>query len=71
MDDWVTQYIELQDESIAMDVRELDHRPANFGEFFELAAKYIDDQVETSVDDRRQDTVVHLAKAMSANDLHK
>lgn len=71
LDERVLEYIELQDEDIVTDLRQLNHRPAVYDEFFDHAAKYIDEQVTTSVDDRRQDTVVHLAKAMSANDLHK
>ena len=65
----VMKYVELQDESIITDLRKLNHRPACYDAFFAEAEKYIADQVETSVDDRRHDQVVHLAKAISARDL--
>lgn len=69
IDKRVMDFIELGDESIICDLRKLNHRPNHYNEFFDAAAKYIDNEVEISVDDRRQDQVVHLARAMSARDL--
>lgn len=71
IDQRVMSFVELEDESILCDLRKLNHRPSHYDQFFEAAAKYINQEVETSVDDRRHDQVVHLAKAISAQDLYK
>ena len=56
-------------ESIITDLRKANHRPACYDAFFAEAEKYIADQDETSVNDRRHDQVVHLAQAISARGL--
>lgn len=71
VDERIMRFMELEDEDIVIDLRKLNHRPTRFDAFFDAAAKFIDDEIVTSVDDRRHDTVVHMAKAMSANDLYK
>ena len=52
-------------------MKKFNKRPACFDAFFEATEKYIEQQVQTAVDDRRHDQVVHLATAMSVADLHR
>lgn len=71
IDQRVMNFIELEDDSIIMDLRSLNHQEGKFDVFFDAASTVLQQEIETAVDDRRQDTVVHLAKAFSANDLFK
>ena len=71
VDNRLLQFLELGDASIVYDLRALNHRPKHYEEFFNAAEKFIAESIESSVDDRRHDSVVHLAKAISASDLHK
>ena len=71
IDQRVMDFVELEDDSIVCDLRKLNHRPASFEEFFNAAEQYMSEEVETSVDDRRHDSVVHLDKAFSTQDLFK
>lgn len=71
IDNRIEQFCQLEDSDIVLDLRQLNHRPAKFDEFFNAAAAIIEGQVDLAVDDRRHDRVVHLGKAMSAADLYK
>ena len=44
-------------------------RPPKYDAFWEECRKYLEEKVETPVDERRHGEVVHLAKALSARDL--
>lgn len=63
-------FIEMADNSIICDLRQLNHRPI-YDDFFEAATKYIVEQIETSVDERPHDQIVHLEQTISARDLLK
>lgn len=71
VDQRVLDFIELEDDSIVCDLRKLNHQESVFDVFFDTAATILDEEIGSAVDDRRQDTVVHLARAVSANDLYK
>ena len=64
-------YVDTGDESIIVDLRKLNKRPSVFEQFFEKAARFIESEVETAVDDRRHGSIVHMALALSADDLHR
>ena len=42
-----------------------------FQVFWDEAAKYVEEDIGTAVDDRKHDTVTHLAKAVSSRDFHE
>lgn len=71
MDNRLNEFIQLGDETIIYDLRALNSRKEIYSEFFNMAETVINNEVDTAVDDRRHDTVVHLAKAMSTSDLYK
>ena len=71
VDERLDRFLELGDPTIIVDMRNFNKRPACFDAFFEATEKYIEQQVQTAVDDRRHDQVVHLATAMSVADLHR
>lgn len=53
-----------------LDLREHNEgQPTKYSVFFDHAKTYIENVVETAVDDRRHDTIQHLATAMSVSDL--
>lgn len=67
----VLEYISHEDPDIIMDMRALNHRPTVYDSFFDQASLILDGLVETAVDDRRHDRILHLAVAMSAPDLYE
>lgn len=73
IDQRVMQFVELEDETIIMDLRAVHDRHSKFDAFFEAAKAVINDDslVETAVDERRHNLVTHLATAISAADLYR
>lgn len=74
IDERVLSYCSMEDEDIILDLRQLNHRPAIFDEFFNRAAVICDgiiQGVEVAVDDRRHGHISHLAAAMSTADLYR
>ncbi|XP_033758052.1 uncharacterized protein LOC117340399 [Pecten maximus] len=70
IDEKVKQAFELQDPDVILDLREHNEgQPTKYSVFFDHAKTYIENVVETAVDDRRHDTIQHLATAMSVRDL--
>ena len=60
----------MQDSSIITDLGEhSEGRPLKYGVFFEKTKEYLENVVETAVDDRRHDSFTHLAAAISVPDL--
>ena len=74
----VAQLLDTEDPDLAWDLRLCNTgRPEVYSAFLEECQCYIASAVETAVDDRRHDTVdksgeviTHLARALSARDLH-
>ena len=54
------------------DLRHLNEgRPEVYNAFWAVCAQYIEEMSLAAADDRRHDSVVHLATALSAPDMHK
>ena len=78
VDKRVSEMIDLQDPELITDLRVNNlGQPERFDVFLQECQKYINQHVETAVDDRRHDTVtensevvVHFAVALNAQDLH-
>ena len=79
IDQRVCELLETEDLSLVTDLRQNNAgRPEMFSAFLEECQRYISATVETAVDDRRHDSIddggqaiTHLAKALSACDLHE
>lgn len=72
VDSRILRYVEMGDEEVVLDLRAVVQQNASvYDEFFSQAQSFIDAKIGTAVDDRRQDSVVHLAMAMSAADLYR
>lgn len=72
VDGRLLEFAELKDEELVVDLRTLTQADTTaFEDFFNVAGKVIESTVETAVDERRHDSVVHLAKAMSGADLYR
>ena len=70
VDERIQAIIETQDPSIVADLRHHNRgQPTKYKLFWEECKKYIEEEVETAVDDRRHGEHTHLAKAISARDL--
>ena len=70
VDERIQAIIETQDPSIVADLRHHNRgQPTKYELFWEECKKYIEEEVETAVDDRRHGEHTHLAKAISARDL--
>ena len=65
--------MEPEDSQTVFDLREVrtSHNVTKFDVFWEEAAKFIEEDVGTAVDDRRHGTVTHLAKAVSIRDFRE
>ncbi len=62
--------IDTQDPTIVDDLRYHNPgRPPKYQKFWEECKKFLNDEVETAVDERRHGQLTHLAKAISVNDL--
>uniref|UniRef100_U9T5Z8 Uncharacterized protein n=1 Tax=Rhizophagus irregularis (strain DAOM 181602 / DAOM 197198 / MUCL 43194) TaxID=747089 RepID=U9T5Z8_RHIID len=65
--------LELGDSEVAIDLREHnDGQPTKYDIFWEVAAQFLAGKAAdavTATDERRHDTIVHLATAISVNDL--
>ena len=77
LDKRVSEMIDLQDPELITDLRINNQgQPERFDVFLQECQKYINQHVETAVDDRRHDAVsdsevvVHFAVALNAQDLH-
>ena len=73
IDERVRIALDLGDPEITIDLREHNNgRPSKYDIFWEIAAQYLEGKaVDTviAVDKRRHDSIVHLATAISVNDL--
>lgn len=62
--------IDTQDPTIVDDLRHHNPgRPPKYQTFWEECRKFLNNEVETAVDERRHGQLTHLAKAISVNDL--
>ena len=62
--------IDSQDPDIVDDLRHHNKgRPTKYDYFWEECRKYLEEEVETAVDERRHGSATHLAKAFSTRDL--
>ena len=71
VDKRLQEFVNMKDESIVYDLRALNKSQEVYSTFFNKAEDVINAEVGLAVDDRRHDQVVHLAKAMSVEDLYK
>ncbi|CAB4395230.1 unnamed protein product [Rhizophagus irregularis] len=76
VDERVRLALELEDPEITIDLREHnDGQPGKYNDFWKITAQFLAGKAAdtvTAVDECRHDTVVHLATAISVNDLlHK
>src|ERR1044072_1732841 len=73
VDERVRLALELGDPEVTIDLREHNNgRPGKYDVFWEIAAQFLAGKAAdavTAVDERRHDTIVHLATAISVNDL--
>ncbi|GBC32615.2 hypothetical protein GLOIN_2v1880501 [Rhizophagus irregularis DAOM 181602=DAOM 197198] len=73
VDERVRLALELGDPEITIDLREHnDGQPGKYNDFWKITAQFLAGKAAdtvTAVDERRHDTVVHLATAISVNDL--
>jgi len=73
VDERIKLALELGDPEITIDLREHNYgRPGKYDAFWETAAQFLAGKAAdavTAVDERRQDPIVHLATAISVNDL--
>ncbi|CAB5350497.1 unnamed protein product [Rhizophagus irregularis] len=69
----VKMFLELGDPDITIDLREHNSgKPSKYDTFWKIAAQFLEGKAAdavTAVDERRHDTIVHLATAISVNDL--
>src|ERR1700722_1479599 len=65
--------LELGDPEVTIDLREHNNgKPNKYDTFWKIAAQFLEGKAAdavTAVDERRHDTIVHLATAISVNDL--
>ena len=62
--------IDTQDPSIVDDLRHHNPgRPSKYEKFWEECKKFLNDEIETAVDERRHGQLTHLAKAISVKDM--
>ncbi len=75
IDKRVQEIIEMEpeDPTTIIDLREVKHAQAKtkFDVFWAEAEKYLNENVETAVDDRRHAQITHLAKAISVRDFRQ
>lgn len=73
IDKRLEEFVNMRDDSIIYDLRALNKSKVIYADFFDKAAEVINAEIEVAlaVDDRRHDSVVHLAKAMSVGDLYR
>lgn len=66
----VYQAFEMEDPDIITDLRcHNKGQPSKYDAFFEKAKQYLENVIETAVDERRHDEMTHLAQAISVPDL--
>ena len=72
IDDRIALAFEMEDPDIILDLREHNHgEKIQFDDYFKVAQSYIENNVEMAPDDRRHNTICHLASAISLSDLHR
>ena len=70
VDERIRLIIDTQDPNLVDDLRHLNSgRPPKYDLFWDQCNKYLEEVVETPVDERRHGEVTHLAKALSTRDL--
>jgi hypothetical protein len=71
VDERVKLALEFGDPEITIDLREYNNgRPGKYDVFWKIAAQFLEEKdAVTAVDERRHNTIVHLATAISVNDL--
>ena len=73
IDECVRNALDLGDPEITIDLREHnDRRPSKYDVFQEIATQYLEGKVVDAViavDERRYDSIIHFATAISVNDL--
>ena len=71
VDDRLRFVLTGDDPDLVWDLRELNSgRPEQFSRFWEEFQHYIEETAAAAVDERRHDSLLHIATAMSANDLY-
>ena len=64
--------LDTEDPEIIYDLRHYNQgRPEKYQVFWEECKKYLNSSIDLAADERRHDTVTHLATALSVSDLHK
>lgn len=72
IDERMRMILEMEDADIVVDLRHLNSgRKTRYDIFWTECQKFLDEVVGTPVDDRRQGSVTHLAKAISVRDLRE
>jgi hypothetical protein len=72
VDSRIREALDTEDPELIVDLRATNSgRPPSYDQFWDKCRKYITEHVELAADDRRHDTIVHLAVAMSVSDLHR
>ena len=70
IDERVATLFELEEPSLVYDLREHSSgRQSKFDVFWQTGKEYLEEDIGTAMDDQRQSTVLHIAKAISVRDL--
>ena len=69
IDDRVKQTFDLEDPDVLVDLRQHKGHPSKYDQFWVACELYIQNTMETAVDDRRHDRIAHLPVALSVNDM--
>ena len=71
-DERVHAFFELEEPDLVYDLCQIySGRESLYDTFWEKAKEFVDEDIETAVDDRRHSQAVHLAKAISIRDLRE
>ena len=72
IDEGMRMILEIEDADIVVDLRHLNSgRKTCYDVFWSECKKFLDEVIESHVDDRRHGSVTHLAKAISVRDLRE
>ena len=70
VDERMQQYIDTEDPDTIVDLRHHNCEPASKYElFWDECGKFLHEDIDTAVDDRRHGDITHLARAISVRDL--
>ena len=70
LDERVKMYVEMEDEDIVYDLRELQSgKKSKFDAFWDECEKFLQEDVGLAVDERRHSQVTHMSRAISVRDL--